>query len=96
MSGRVRDAFIRRGHEAVSCDLLPSESDFGPHVQDDVFSLLKGGREDMHWDLMIAFPPCTYLSNAGARWWSERAREQKDALNFVRLLMDSRIEKIAN
>ncbi len=60
-SGIVRDAFLERGHDAVSCDLLPSERP-GPHIQDDVLDHLDG------WDLMIAHPPCTYLTNAGVRW----------------------------
>jgi hypothetical protein len=60
-SGRVRDAFIRNGHDAISCDLLPSESDFGPHYQGDVWDLI----EHEYFDLMIAHPPCTYLTNSG-------------------------------
>lgn len=60
-SGIVRDAFIKRGHDAVSCDLLPSERP-GPHYQGDVLDILDNG-----WDLMVAHPPCTYLSNAGAK-----------------------------
>ena len=58
-SGTVRDAFIRAGHDATSCDLLPSESDAGPHYQGDVFDIIDKG-----WDLMVAHPPCTYLTNA--------------------------------
>lgn len=58
-SGTVRDAFIKNGHEAISCDILPTESD-GPHYQGDVRDILNDG-----WDLMIAHPPCTYLTNAG-------------------------------
>jgi hypothetical protein len=61
-SGIVRDAFTRAGHEALSCDLLPTESP-GPHYQGDVRELLGEG-----WDLMVAHPPCTYLTNAGVRW----------------------------
>lgn len=61
-SGRVRDAFIRRGHDAISCDLLPSEAP-GPHVQGDVREMLR-----QRWDLVIAHPPCTYLANSGVRW----------------------------
>jgi hypothetical protein len=61
-SGIVRDAFTAKGHYAMSCDLLPTESE-GPHYQGDVMDILNDG-----WDLMIAHPPCTYLSNAGARW----------------------------
>lgn len=60
-SGVVRDAFIKRGHDAVSCDLLPTRSP-GPHFEGDI-SLLLGG----NWDMMIAFPPCTYLANSGAK-----------------------------
>lgn len=61
-SGRVRDAFIRRGHDAVSCDLLPSDQP-GPHIQGDVMEVLEDG-----WDMLIAFPPCTYLSSSGLHW----------------------------
>lgn len=61
-SGVVRDAFIRQGHDAWSCDVLPTEV-VGPHIQGDVRDHLHDG-----WDLMIAHPPCTYLSRAGARW----------------------------
>ena len=59
-SGRVRDAFIRAGHDAISCDLLPSDSDFGPHYEGDVFDL-----DLVNFDLMVAHPPCTYLTNSG-------------------------------
>lgn len=62
-SGTVRDAFIRAGHDAVSCDLLRSESDFGPHIQGDVRPLLT-----QTWDLLIAHPTCTYLCRSGQRW----------------------------
>lgn len=62
-SGVVRDAFIRRGHDAISCDLLPSESDFGPHYQGDVFDIINDG-----FDMMIAHPPCTYLCVPGAHY----------------------------
>lgn len=61
-SGTVRDAFISMGHDAMSCDLLPTDVP-GPHYQGDVTDILGYG-----WDLMVAHPPCTYLSNAGARW----------------------------
>ena len=65
VSGIVREAFRARGHEAVSCDLTPSEQP-GPHYTGDVGDLLG---ED--WDLLIAHPPCTYLANSGVRWLSE-------------------------
>lgn len=91
-SGRVREAFRAKGHDAWSCDLLPSEDNSGFHVQRDVLSLLKEWRR---WDLMIAHPPCTVLTNAGARWWAGREAEQAAALEFVRALMGAPIPLIA-
>lgn len=88
-SGTVRDAFRRRGHDAVSCDLLPSDS-AGPHRQCDVREILDEG-----WDVMIAHPPCTHLAVSGARWFKEKVREQAEALDFVRLLLSAPIPKIA-
>ena len=64
-SGRVRDAFLARGHDAMSCDLLPTDKP-GPHHQGSVLDILNDG-----WDLMIAHPPCTRLTNAGVRWLKE-------------------------
>jgi hypothetical protein len=67
-SGRVRDAFRKLGHDAMSCDLLPSDNDLpGCHYQGDVFDIINDG-----WDLMIAHPPCTRLANSGVRWLRER------------------------
>lgn len=88
-SGVVRDAFLARGHDAVSCDLLPSERP-GPHYQGDVQDILGDG-----WGLMIAHPPCTYLAVSGARWFAGRRQEQEEALNFVRMLMAAPIPRIA-
>ena len=90
-SGVVRDAFRVRGHNAVSCDLLPTERP-GPHIQDDVLEVLNDG-----WDLMIAHPPCTYLASSGARWFKDPMRQilQKESLEFVRRLMEAPIERIA-
>ena len=90
-SGIVRDAFIAAGHDAVSCDLLPSERP-GPHIQGDVLDVLGDG-----WDLMIAHPPCIYLSRAGARWWKEPGRMAlaDSAAAFVFALRDAPIERIA-
>jgi site-specific DNA-cytosine methylase len=91
-SGVVRDAFRARGHFAMSCDLLSSER-LGPHHQGDVRELL--GQE---WDLLIAHPPCTYLSVSGMHWTTRGLRNPKlteDALDFVRLFMDAPIERIA-
>jgi hypothetical protein len=70
-SGTVRDAFIRHGHDAMSCDLLPTEQP-GPHYQGDVMDIINTG-----WDLMIGHPPCTYLSYAATRVWNEPGREEK-------------------
>lgn len=88
-SGRVRDAFLARGHEAMSCDLLPTEVP-GPHYQGDVMDVIGRG-----WDLMIAHPPCTHLAVSGARWWAYKGKEQEEALKFVRLLLEAPIPRIA-
>lgn len=88
-SGVVRDAFLARGHDAISCDLLPTERP-GPHYQGDVCDILKDG-----WDMMIAHPPCQYLTSAGARYWSQWIDEQWRAFEFVRHLAYSNIRHIA-
>ena len=88
-SGAVRDAFLARGHDALSCDLLPSEAP-GPHYQGPVQDILGDG-----WDLMIAHPPCTHLAVSGARWFKDKAQEQAEALAFVRLLLAAPIPRIA-
>lgn len=90
-SGTVRDAFTRRGHYALSCDLLPTESP-GPHYQGDVRDVLGGD-----WDLMIAHPPCTYLSSSGLHWNKrrpERAVCTEEAIAFARLLWKAPISRI--
>ena len=88
-SGIVRDAFIEAGHDAISCDLLPTERP-GPHIQGDVRDLLTE-----EWDVMIAHPPCTYLAVSGARWFKGREAEQAEALAFVQTLLDAPIPRIA-
>ena len=88
-SGTVRDAFIAAGHEALSCDLLPTDIP-GPHYQGDVRDVIHEG-----WDLMIAHPPCTHLAVSGARWFKDKQAEQAEALDFVRLLLDAPIDRIA-
>jgi site-specific DNA-cytosine methylase len=91
-SGTVRDAFIRKGHNAMSCDLLQTESP-GPHYQGDVRDILNDG-----WDLMVAHPPCTYLSVSGMHWTARGLRDPQmteDALEFVRLLLDAPVPRIA-
>lgn len=86
-SGIVRDAFIARGHAAVSCDLLPTEKP-GPHYQGDVLDIIEDG-----WDLMVAHPPCTHLAVSGARWFKHKQVEQAAALDFIRALMSAPIKK---
>lgn len=90
-SGHVRDAFARRGHFAVSCDLLRSEANPGYHYQGDVRDILSDG-----WDLMVAHPPCTYIAIAGAVWQRApgRPRKTREALEFVRTLMNAPIHRI--
>lgn len=88
-SGAVRDAFRARGHEAMSCDLLPAEVP-GPHYQGPVQDILGEG-----WDLLIAHPPCTHLAVSGARWFKDKVNEQAEALAFVRLLLAAPIARIA-
>lgn len=87
-SGTVRDAFRMLGHDAMSCDLLPTDVE-GPHYQGDVFDVIDDG-----WDLMIAHPPCTHLAVSGARWFKDKQQEQAEALEFVRRLLDAPIERI--
>lgn len=88
-SGIVREAFKRLGHDAISCDLLDTEIP-GNHYKGDVRDILNNG-----FDLMIAHPPCQHLAVSGARWFKNKVKEQKEALAFVRLLMDSPIPHIA-
>ena len=89
-SGAVREAFMFAGHDAWSCDLLPSEKPTAKHIRGDVRAILNDG-----WDLMIAHPPCTHLAVSGARWFKEKAAEQAEALDFVRTLLAAPIERIA-
>jgi len=92
-SGVVRRAFAERGHHAYSCDLLPPEDDSPFHFMCDVRKVIR----DFNWDLMIAHPPCTYLTVSGLHWNKKnpQRREQTElALNFVKELMDAPIDKI--
>lgn len=91
-SGAVRDSFLTLGHDALSCDLLPTDTP-GPHYQGDIRDLL-----DDTWDLMVAFPPCTYLCSSGMHWTTRGKRDPQlteDALSFVKLLLDAPIPHIA-
>lgn len=92
-SGIVRDAFRERGHNAWSCDLLPTDRP-GQHIQGDVSAAIKGG----HWDLAIFHPPCTYLCSSGLHWNKRRPERElftDAAVEFVRLLLAAPIEHIA-
>jgi hypothetical protein len=98
-SGRVRDAFNRLGHYAVSCDLLPCESaEKGEHVQGNVLDLL-----DNDWDMMVGFPPCTFLTCTGNKWFKPefaerfptRQQDRLDAISFFMQLINAPIKKIA-
>lgn len=106
-SGTVRDAFLRRGHDAISCDLLPSDSP-GPHYQGDIFDFfnplkrldLQGGgcRFYQEYDLMIAHPPCTYLTNSGVTWLHKditRWPKLFEGAEFFKKLLNAPIPKIA-
>ena len=90
-SGRTRDAFLALGHDAISCDLLPSESP-GPHIQADVLPIL---REP--WDLVIAHPPCTYIANSGVRWRVEREEwdEIRQATGFFLECLNANAPRVA-
>jgi hypothetical protein len=91
-SGTVRDAFIRKGHDAMSCDLLPTDKP-GPHYQGDITVILNDG-----WDLMIAHPPCTYMTNSGVTWLhkdSSRWQKLDNAAAFFTTLLNAPIPRIA-
>ena len=86
-SGRVRDAFTAKGHDAISCDLLETEVP-GKHYKGDIKDIIFDG-----FDLMIAHPPCTHLAVSGSRHFWRKEKEQKEALDFVRFLMDAPIKR---
>jgi hypothetical protein len=98
-SGTVRDAFIKAGHNAVSCDIEPCDNP-GPHIQDDVLNVIKFPNT---WDMMIAHPPCTYLTVTGNKWFKPeykdrfptRQQDREDAIKFFMALMNANIPKIA-
>jgi hypothetical protein len=88
-SGAVRDSFTARGHDAWSCDVLPSETE-GQHYQGDIRDFLEAG-----WDLLIAHPPCTHLAVSGARWFKDKKDEQAHGLGFVMQLWAAPVDRIA-
>ncbi len=87
-SGRVREAFSKKGHNAWSCDYLPTDIP-GKHVQDNVFQVLY-----KPWDMLIAFPPCTHLAVSGARWFKDKKEEQQLAIHFFMKLATADIPKV--
>lgn len=91
-SGVVRRAFRANGHDAVSCDLIPSEDDSPDHYVGDCRDLLHG-----RWDMLICHPPCTYLATSGNRWMGDPGRQlkQKGAIEFARTLWSAPIPRIA-
>ena len=91
-SGRVRSAFRALGHDAWSCDLLPSEDNSPFHIQGNVLEVIKDG-----WDIAVFHPPCTHLAVSGARHFAEKIADgrQQEALEFVRLLLEAPIPMIA-
>jgi hypothetical protein len=92
-SGRVREAFRRLGFDAWSCDLLPADDNSPYHIQDDVLEILNDG-----WDMMIAHPPCTYLTNAGVTWLYRiegRWQQMHEGAEFFKTLLDAPIPLIA-
>ena len=88
-SGIVRDAFIARGHDAWSCDLLPTEKP-GPHIERDIQKVIDG-----KWDMAICHPPCQHLAVSGARWFKEKHFEQKMAIDFFMFMVNLPIPKVA-
>ena len=88
-SGTVRDAFLKKGHDAISCDLLPTEAP-GPHYQGDVFDII-----DQDWDLLIAHPPCTHLAVSGARYFKEKQKDgrQQQGIDFFMRLVKTKVKQ---
>lgn len=89
-SGTVREAFARRGHDAWSCDLLPTERP-GNHIRGDAIEAI----HSQEWDLLIAHPPCTHLAVSGSRWFAEKRIEQWEALRFFTAMLTAPVHRIA-
>ena len=87
-SGIVRDAFLKKGCDVLSCDFLPTEK-FGPHYKGNVMDIIRD-----NWDMMIAHPPCTHLAVSGARWFKDKQNEQKEAIKFFMMLINAPIKHI--
>jgi hypothetical protein len=89
-SGTVRDAFIRAGHDAMSCDLLPTDAP-GPHYQGDVLDIINDG-----WDMVIAFPPCTHLAVSGAKHFAAKRADgrQQEGIDFFNLFTSLNVQRV--
>ena len=97
-SGAVREAFRKLGHNAMSCDFLPADDESKHHYQGDMFDLFPNGENVNQFDMVIAFPPCTYLCSSGLHWnkrQPERAAKTEQALQFVEAIMNLPVERIA-
>jgi len=92
-TGTVRDAFRKKGYDAYSCDLIPSEDNSIYHIKDDIKRVATFGK--FMWEMLIVFPPCTHLCVSGARWFKNKEKQQTRALDFIRMLMKLPIKKIA-
>jgi site-specific DNA-cytosine methylase len=90
-SGIVREAFAKRGHDAWSCDLLPTEIP-GQHYQGYLEDFIGSGKD---WDMIIAFPPCTHLAVSGARWFKDKKEEQEQAIFFFMMIANRDCPRIA-
>ena len=92
-SGRVREAFRAKGHDAWSCDLILSDDNSPYHLQEDVMNVIHWNE----WDMMLAFPPCTHLASSGARWFKEKEADgrQRKGIDFFMKLAEANIERIA-
>ncbi len=90
-SGAVRDNLIKLGHDAISCDIQPTDEP-GPHYEGDVLDIINDG-----WDMMIAFPPCTHLAASGAAWFKEKREDgrQQEGIDFFMAMVNAPIKKIA-
>lgn len=90
-SGKVRDAFLGQGHDAMSCDIIASSTP-GPHYEGDVMDIIMDD-----WDMLIGFPPCTHLASSGARWFRDKIADgrQQEGIDFFMALANAPIDKIA-
>lgn len=103
LSGTVRDAFRARGHDAWSCDLMPTDADEKWHLVGDALDCIQSPTFGEPWDLMIAHPPCTYLTCTGNKWFKpefkerfpNREQQRRDAISFFMALVNAPIERIA-